>query len=389
MAVFLPALAYNNSPVLGAAKTPWMKDHGNAYLEGLNMNGLNRMSWNKIYWSYLIYCSLSSGLSLFSAHHASNFAAANNPLGGHQSAMTRVQHDLAHQGYTTFEDSISCPITRGDLDALTAIFDRIAIPYKEKEEDAHNNAQEFVVIFSFSESTDPVRVGVRNRFIINDISVSNNNITNDDINKVVMVVHQILNLLGDEDLGSVFTVHLTYYDEFRKKAEAFEAKAASIKEPILETLKVDDLPWHQDKFGTHLIDFLGLFVLDAVGIRQNFLQLGLLDKNSLMEHEKSASNACVDSRPEIIANILGQQGAGYLVDQSRVFDSSVIVHRRTVLQTYFSNSPLIKNLLMSDPEFFETTVHEYPTWHNNCASADYVRPSRKVLIVRIKKNSDI
>lgn len=354
------------------------------------------MMRGKIYWFFLLCGSFVCSLSLLAAAQetqreeaaADHVDAINNPHFSLMNAVARVQHDLAHQGYATFENTLSCPLSKEDLETLTSIFNRVGIPYQEIEGDVHNNAQEFVILLCFSRSPSS-SVGARDEYIVKGVSVSCNNITNDDINKVVSIVRQIHNLLGDEDLGQVFTVNLTYYDEFRKLAEAFEAKAASSKEPTFKMLKLDELPWHQDKFGDYSIDFLGLFVLDAVGIGSHFLQLGLLHQNFLVENEVSAASARADARPKIVANILGQQGAGYFVDQSRVFDSSMIVHRRTALLTYFSNAPLSKNMMESDPEFFKTTAHDYPSWRNNCCASDYVRPSRKVLIVRIKKDSEI
>lgn len=354
------------------------------------------MMGNKAHWFFLLCGVFACSLSLLAADQgphkkqaAADYADATDyPNSSLINAVARVQHDLAHQGYATFENTRSCPLSKDDVETLTSIFDRVAIPYQEIEGDVHNNAQEFVILLCFSKSPSS-SVGGRDKYVVKDVGVSRNNITNDEITKVVSIVRQILNLLGDEDLESVFTVNLTYYDEFRKLAETFEAKATSSKEPALKTLKLDELPWHQDKFGDYSIDFLGLFVLDAVGIGSHFLQLGLLHQNFLVENEVSAANARADACPKIVANILGQQGAGYFVDQSRVFDSSMIVHRRTALLTYFSNAPLSKNMMESDPEFFKTTVEEYSSWRNNCCANDYVRPSRKVLIVRIKKDSEI
>lgn len=343
-------------------------------------------------WFFLIYGSVVGSVSLLAADQEltvlSRTETDNHPQCSLKNVVARVQYDLAQRGYATFEDTTTCPLSQGDLKALNAIFDRVAIPYREIEDDAHNNAHEFVILLCFSKSPASTN-GAQEKYVVKDISVSNNDIKNDDMATIISVVRHILTLLGDEDLGSVFTVNLTYYDEFRKIAEAFEVMATSLKEPTLKMLKLNELPWHQDKFGDYFIDFLGLFVLDSVGIGPHYLQLGLIPKDSLEDGGGSAANASKEVGPAIVASIMGKQGAGYFVDQSRDFDSSMIVHRRTALRTYFSNTPLSENMMESDPEFLETTAHGYLGLHNNCCASDYVRPSRKVLIVRIKKDSEI
>lgn len=196
-------------------------------------------------------------------------------------------------------------------------------------------------------------------------------------------VNQLLEALP-EPIGTRLAIKLNYYDDIRKMAEDYEKTPGGP-----HFIKMPNLVWHQDRFGEAqdlIYDYLLFVVLDVVGIGKHWLEIGLTPKSEMLAGPNSSSWFTGQDKVSLLKKIPSVPGAGYVIYQRKEIDGQVLLHRRSQVLTFIAHTSPPKKSEFPEPEWQEL-CDGYESWPNVTTDANYQRPSRKVLILRISKVS--